>query len=58
MSLNEIEKRRQQLIKLVSKYGLNSTKVIQVSRELDTLLAQYQAGQVRNSSSIPPKKIS
>jgi DNA repair ATPase RecN len=58
MSLKEIEKRRQQLINLVSKYGLNSTKVIQVSRELDALLAQYQAQQISMSRTLSPKKIS
>jgi len=57
MNLKEIEKRRQQLIQMANKHGLNSTKVIRLSRELDILLVQYQTAQLSLSTSFPPKKI-
>lgn len=40
MPLNEIELKRQQLIKTALHYGINSPKTIQCSQELDLLLLE------------------
>ncbi len=40
MPLNEIELKRQQLIKTALHNGINSTKTIQCSQELDLLLLE------------------
>jgi hypothetical protein len=39
--LELIEKKRAELIQIVSKYGLNSSAAIRHSQELDTLLNEY-----------------
>lgn len=39
---NEIEKKRQQLVNTVNRYGLTSSKTLMCSRELDRLLDRYQ----------------
>ncbi|MGV3488146.1 MAG: aspartyl-phosphate phosphatase Spo0E family protein [Tuberibacillus sp.] len=57
MNLKEIEKKRQQLIKTANEHGIHSTKVINLSRELDILLFQYQTAQTSLSPSFSPKKI-
>lgn len=44
MPVNEIERKRQQLIKTALHYGINSTKTIQCSQELDLLLLQEIKG--------------
>lgn len=36
-----IEKKRTELIDIVAKYGLSSSKTLQISQELDTLLNKY-----------------
>ncbi|QFT88979.1 Aspartyl-phosphate phosphatase YnzD [Bacillus sp. THAF10] len=36
-----IEKKRAELLDIVAKYGLSSSKTLQLSQELDTLLNQY-----------------
>lgn len=40
MSINNIELKRQNLIKTALRYGLNSVETIECSQELDTLLLQ------------------
>ncbi|WEG11776.1 aspartyl-phosphate phosphatase Spo0E family protein [Pullulanibacillus sp. KACC 23026] len=39
---DEIEKKRQQLILIANKYGLNAELTLKCSRELDRLLDNYQ----------------
>ncbi|WP_078380801.1 aspartyl-phosphate phosphatase Spo0E family protein [Sutcliffiella halmapala] len=39
--LQLIEKKRTELIDIVAKYGMSSSKTLQISQELDTLLNKY-----------------
>lgn len=41
MLLEEVEKKREELNKLVNQYGLSDERVLLKSRELDGLLNQY-----------------
>ncbi|MDY0407133.1 aspartyl-phosphate phosphatase Spo0E family protein [Virgibacillus sp. 179-BFC.A HS] len=50
--LNQIEKRRQEMIALAAQYGLNSEVVIEKSKELDKLLNEYQRKKANQKQSV------
>jgi Spo0E like sporulation regulatory protein len=52
--LTLIEKKRMELIEVVTKNGLNSTVAIQVSRELDSLLNMYNKQNDKQKSAPRP----
>ncbi|KPB06302.1 aspartyl-phosphate phosphatase Spo0E family protein [Bacillus sp. CHD6a] len=50
-----IEKKRSELIDIVAKYGMSSSKTLKLSQELDTLLNKYDTLLNKYNHIIVPK---
>ncbi|MFT4416843.1 Spo0E family sporulation regulatory protein-aspartic acid phosphatase [Fredinandcohnia humi] len=48
--LFKIEQKRAELIEIVCKYGLNASKTIKISQDLDSLLNQYNLAEKKVKS--------